>query len=37
LIVAEAVLHGPALILTGDLADIGALADNQPGVHVSAI
>ena len=37
LIVAEAVLHGPALILTGDLDDIGALADNQPGVHVSAI
>jgi predicted nucleic acid-binding protein len=37
LIVAEAVLHGPALILTGDLADIGALAVNLPRVRVSAI
>ena len=37
LIVAEAVLHGPALILTGDLADFGALAANQPRVRICAI
>jgi hypothetical protein len=37
LIVSEAVLHGPALILTGDLAGIRALADNQPDVRVAAV
>ena len=37
LVVAEAVLHGPVLILTGDLEDITALADNQPHVRISAV
>ena len=37
LIVAEAVLHGPALILTGDLADITALAGNRPRVPIFSV
>lgn len=37
LIVAEAVLDGPTLILTGDLVDITALAADHPHVRVYSI
>ncbi len=37
LIAAEAVLHGPAIILTGDPADIIALVDDRPHVRVYSI
>ena len=37
LIVAEAVLHGPSLILTGDVEDLSALAANHPSVRVYGI
>jgi predicted nucleic acid-binding protein len=37
LIVAEAVLHGTSVILTGDLEDISALAANHTYVRVYAI
>ena len=37
LIVAEAVLHGPSVILTGDPSDISALAANHRHVRVHGI
>jgi predicted nucleic acid-binding protein len=37
LIVAEAVLHGPSVVLTGDLGDISALAANHKHVRVQGI
>lgn len=37
LIVAEAVLHGPAIILASDLEDLSALAANRPGVWIYGI
>jgi predicted nucleic acid-binding protein len=37
LVVAEAVLHGPAVILTGDLGDLSALAANHRHVQVHGI
>lgn len=37
LIVAEAALHGPSLILTGDLDDISALAAQHTDVRIHAV
>jgi predicted nucleic acid-binding protein len=37
LIVAEAVLHGPSVVLTGDLSDMSALAANHGHVRVHAL
>lgn len=37
LIVAEAILHGASLILTGDPDDISALAANHPHVQVASL
>jgi predicted nucleic acid-binding protein len=37
LIVAEAVLHGPSVVLTGDLRDMSALAANHPQLRIHPI